>query len=127
MGTGIYNYTWVITYQSLEVGNCQRSLECSLWEACENCAYSQGWHVSRMYEMKCEDDSNICTHLKALLQMQEQLMGMEAGQTDDDFITVILISLPKSYWPLVNMILLSLAIVQTQLKPDAVVSSLLDE
>ena len=51
----------------------------------------------QMYKMKCKDDSNVCMHLEALLRMQEQLAGMEAGLTDDDFITVILGSLLKSY------------------------------
>ena len=50
-----------------------------------------------MYEMKCEDDLNIHMHLKALLRMQEQLMGMEASLTDDDFVTIILGLLLKSY------------------------------
>ena len=51
----------------------------------------------QMYEMKCEDDLNVHMHLEVLLQMQEQLAGMEAGLTDDDFVTIILGSLPKSY------------------------------
>jgi len=70
---------------------------------------------------------NVCMHLKALLWMQEQLAGMEASLTDDDFVTIILGSLLKSYRQLINTISLSSAIAQTQLKPDAVVSSLLDE
>ena len=37
----------------------------------------------RMYEMKCEDNSNVRTHLETLMRMQEQLAGMEAGLTDD--------------------------------------------
>jgi gag-polypeptide of LTR copia-type len=51
----------------------------------------------RIYEMKCEDKSNVRTHLEALMRMQEQLAGMDAGVTDDDLVTVILGSLPKGY------------------------------
>ena len=35
------------------------------------------WHW--MYEMKCEDKSNVCTHLETLMSTQEQLAGMNAA------------------------------------------------
>ena len=59
--------------------------------------------------------------------MQEQLMGMEASLTDDEVITLILGSLPKSYRALINAISLSTRHTQIKLKPDAVVTSLLEE
>ena len=81
----------------------------------------------RMYEMKCDDDSNVRTHLEALMRMQEQLVGMEAGLTDDELITLILGSLPKSYRALINAISLSMRHAQIKLGPDAVIASLLEE
>jgi hypothetical protein len=60
-----------------------------------------------MYEMKCEDESNVRTHLETLMRTQEQLAGMNAALTDDDLVTVILGSLPKSYRPLINAIAMS--------------------
>jgi len=50
-----------------------------------------------MYEMKCEDKTQVQTHLESLSRMQEQLDGMGGGLTDTDLITVILGSLPKLY------------------------------
>ena len=47
--------------------------------------------------MKCEDNSNGCTYFEGGMQMQEQLVGMDAALLDDDLITVILGSLAKSY------------------------------
>src|SRR5882724_2485434 len=58
----------------------------------------------QMYEMKCEDESQVCMHLETLVRMQEQLAGMGAGLPDTDLITVILGSLPKLYWPLINAV-----------------------
>jgi hypothetical protein len=80
-----------------------------------------------MYEMKCEDESNVRTHLEALMRMQEQLAGMDAGLTDDDLVTVILGSLPKGYRPLINAISLSATHAKVTLTPDVVVQSLLEE
>jgi gag-polypeptide of LTR copia-type/Zinc knuckle len=81
----------------------------------------------RMYKMKCEDDSNVCTHLEAMMSMQEQLVGMEAGLMDDELITLILRSLPKSYRALINAISLSARHAQIKLGPHAIVTSLLEE
>jgi gag-polypeptide of LTR copia-type/Zinc knuckle len=80
-----------------------------------------------MYELKCEDESNVCTHLETLVRMQEQLAGMNAGLTDDDRVTVILGSLPKSYRSLINTITMSAAHAKAKLEPDQVVSTLIDE
>lgn len=82
---------------------------------------------SRLYQMKCEDDSNVRTHLEAMMLLQEQLIGMEEGLPDKEFITVILGSLPKSYRPLINAILLLAKHAQVKLEPDAIVGSLLEE
>ena len=51
----------------------------------------------RMYKLKCEDESNVHTHLETLMRMQEQLAGINTGLTEDDIVTIILGSLPKLY------------------------------
>ena len=81
----------------------------------------------RMYEMKCEDEANVCKHLETLMRTQEQLAGMNTALTDDDLITVILGSLPKSYQPLINTITMSVAHAKAKLEPDQIVSTLIDE
>ena len=50
-----------------------------------------------IYEMKCEDESQVRMHLETLVKMQEQLTGMGAGLPQEDLVMVILGSLPKSY------------------------------
>jgi hypothetical protein len=80
-----------------------------------------------MYEMKCEDESNVRTHLENLMKTQEQLAGMNAALSDDELITVILGSLPKSYRPLINAISMSGAHAKVNLEPDRVVGTLTDE
>ena len=80
-----------------------------------------------MYEMKCKDESNVHTHLETLMKVQEQLSGMNAALTNDNLVTVILGSLPKSYHPLINAITMSAAHTKTKLVPDQVIGTLIDE
>ena len=77
--------------------------------------------------MKCEDEANVHMHLETLMRTQEQLAGMNAALTDDDLVTVILGSLPKSYWPLINTITMSAMHAKAKLEPDQSVSMLIDE
>ena len=81
----------------------------------------------QMYEMRCKDESNVCTHLETLMSTQEQLAGMNAALTDDDLVTIILGSLPKSYCSLINVITMSTMHAKVQLEPDHVVRTLIDE
>jgi gag-polypeptide of LTR copia-type/Zinc knuckle len=81
----------------------------------------------RMYEMKCEDESNVRTHLESLMSMQEQLAGMNGAFTNDDLVTIILGLLPKSYRPLINAITMSAAHSKATLEPDQIVSTLVDK
>ena len=81
----------------------------------------------RMYEMKCMDEANVHMHLEDLMRMHEQLCGMDATLTDDDLVTIILGSLPKSYHLLINAITMSVAHAKTKLEPDQVIGTLVDE
>jgi len=80
-----------------------------------------------IYELKCENKSQVCMHLETLARMQEQLVGMGAGLPDTDLVTIILISLPKSYRPLINAISLPATHAKVSLIPEKVIESLLDE
>ena len=83
--------------------------------------------LCHMYEMKCEDETQVQTHLESLSRMQEQLARMGSGLTDMDLITVILSSLPKSYCLLINVITMSAMHAKVTLKPTKVIESLIDE
>jgi gag-polypeptide of LTR copia-type len=80
-----------------------------------------------MYELKCKDNANICTHLESFMKMHEQLTGMNATFTDVDLVTIMLGSLPKSYWPLINTNTMSAAHAKSKLEPDQVIGTLSDE
>ena len=80
-----------------------------------------------MYEMKCEDETNVCTHLEPLRQMQEQLVAMSAGLSNEDFTRVILESMPKSYRPIISTMSLSATHAKVDLMPDTAIQSLLDK
>src|SRR6266481_4901695 len=103
-----------------------------IWDAV--CAKHEGKALTvkvdlrrHLYAMKCEDESQVRSHLETLMRTQEQLTGMAAGLADPDLVMVILGSLPKSYRPLINAITMSAAHAKAKLKPDNVVENLLDE
>jgi hypothetical protein len=80
-----------------------------------------------MYELKCEDDTNVCTHLESLMKMHEQLAGMNTALTDEDLVMIILGSLPKWYHPLISVITMSTMHAKAKLEPDQVVGMLINE
>jgi len=77
---------------------------CQAWEGGTDCHSDIHHHI---YELKCEDELQVCTYLETLERMQEQLMGMGVGVPNTDLVMVILGSLPKLYQPLINAILMS--------------------
>ena len=52
---------------------------------------------------------------------------MNAALTDNDLVTVILGSLPKSYRPLINATTMSMTHAKAKLEPEQIVSMLIDE
>jgi hypothetical protein len=80
-----------------------------------------------IYEKKCEDNSAVKTHLDKLMKIQAQLEGMGAGLSDDDFITVVLGSLPKSYCPFISTILMSSKLAPALLEPNRIIDALVDK
>jgi gag-polypeptide of LTR copia-type len=81
----------------------------------------------QMYKLKCKDNANVRMHLESLMKMHEQLAGMNVALTDDDLVTIILGSLPKSHRPLINAITMSATHAKAKLEPDQVVGTLIDE
>ena len=59
--------------------------------------------------------------------MYQQLKGMGKEISKQDFTTLILASLPKSYWLLINMISLQNCAALKTLKPNVVMESILEE
>ena len=59
--------------------------------------------------------------------MHQQLKGMGEEITEDNFTTLILTSLLKSYWPLINMISLQNHATPKALKPAIIIGLILEE
>jgi len=78
-----------------------------------------------IYKLRCKDKSQVHMHLET--QMQGQLAWMCVGLPDTDHVMVILGSLLKSYWPLINAILMSVTHSKVSLIPEKVIESLLDK
>ena len=100
------------------------SCVCEAQEKALNVMVDIHYHI---YKLKCENKSQVQMHLETLTKMQEQLAGMGVGLPNNDFVTVILGSLPKSYRPLINAISMSVTHAKVSLEPDKVIESLLDE
>jgi hypothetical protein len=81
----------------------------------------------RMHEKKCEDDSAVKNHLDELMHMQAQLESMGTGIPDDELVTIILGSLPKSYRPFISAISMSAKMSKLPLGPKDVVETLIEE
>ena len=114
---------FTMVLESLLIELCKLKTAKEIWDAV--CAKHEGkaltvkvdlWH--HIYTMKCEDKSQVRTHLESLMQMQEQLKGMAARLADADLVMVILGSLPKSYRSLINTITMSATHLKVDLKPD---------
>ncbi|THH04537.1 hypothetical protein EW146_g10150, partial [Bondarzewia mesenterica] len=103
-----------------------------LWTVLCDLAEKQGKMVEidvhcRLHDSRCQEGGNIRAHLDMLISLQDQLTGMGSALTDNDFVAVILSSLPKSYKSLIS-ILTSMAMVnQTKLTPADTIQHLSQE
>ena len=81
------------------------------------------WH--RLYALKCLNDLNVKTHIQLLNAMYQQLKEMGKETSNSDFMTLILASLLKSYWLLINTISLQNRAATKALKPNVIMESIL--
>ena len=114
-----------IEIQALDTGK-------KLWDAlCENqentalTAVVDLWR--RLYVLKCLDDSNVKVNIQSQNTMYQQLKGMGEEFSDGNFTTLILVSLPKSYQLLINMISLQNCANTKPLTPSTIMESILEE
>lgn len=69
--------------------------------------------------LKCEDGGDLCAHLDKLVEMQERLAGMGVKVDEDEFYTVVLVSLPESYSLLMNALTAAVSATGNMMKPSA--------
>ena len=90
-----------------------------------SCPLTDLW--CRQYVLKCLDVSNVKTNIQSLNAMYQQLKGMGEEITGEDFMTLILTSLHKSYQPLINMISLQNHATPNAIKPAIIMELILEE
>ena len=81
----------------------------------------------RIYALKCEDKANIRTHIESMKALHEQLNGMGERIEDQDFVAVVLALLPKTYWPLIDVISLQNKMAPSSITPQVIIEMDLDE
>jgi hypothetical protein len=81
----------------------------------------------KMQEEKCAEGQDVRAHLTKLQGYREDLIAMGAGPTDEDFIAIIMGSLPMSYDPYLAALSATSSLLSTSLTPDAYIRGIQDE
>jgi hypothetical protein len=81
----------------------------------------------QMQELKCEEDANVCTHLETMMQMHEELAGMGGAPDAQEFLTILLGLLPKTYRPLLTAITTAASIAKQTLTANDVSLWIMEE
>ena len=81
----------------------------------------------RIYALKCEDEANVRTHLEAMKALHEQLNGMGEKIEAQEYVAVILASLPKTYRPIINVLSLQSRATPSSITAQVVMETVLDE
>ncbi|TDL19542.1 hypothetical protein BD410DRAFT_727105, partial [Rickenella mellea] len=81
----------------------------------------------QMLKKRCREEADVKTHLKMLLHMQEELVGMGAPLSNSNFTTTILMSLPKSYKMLLLSITALAKIAKTTLTPELIIGHVFEK
>jgi gag-polypeptide of LTR copia-type len=61
---------------------------------------TKGYHMEmrrRLINTRCEESMDVQEHLNRLMKMRQELAGMGASLTKDNFTTIVVSSLPASY------------------------------
>ena len=81
----------------------------------------------RIHDTRCIEGGDICAHLDSLLSLQNQLTGMGCALSDDDFVAIILSSLPKSYESVISVIITSASLSSQKLTPHGTLQHITQE
>ncbi|OBZ69824.1 Retrovirus-related Pol polyprotein from transposon TNT 1-94 [Grifola frondosa] len=82
---------------------------------------------TRLQNTKCNENTNVRTHLDLLLKMREELSTMGAPIADLDFSAMIFQSLPPSYGTLLTALTTASRLAKNPLTPDDVVFAVCEE
>src|SRR6202030_222706 len=54
----------------------------------------------RLQELRCPEGGDVCAHLNAMINLRNELDSISAPVSDEDYTTMIHVSLPLSYRPM---------------------------
>ena len=83
--------------------------------------------LRKFRNLKCEEGGDVRTHFEELAHMREQLAAMGKNIDEDDYVDILLASLPSSYQPSVSAINASTRLGKGTIKSDDVIELMTDE
>ena len=83
--------------------------------------------LRKFRNLKCEEEGDVRTHFDELAHMREQLAAMGKTIDEDDYVDILLASLPSSYQPSVSAINASTRLGNNTIKSDDVIQLMTDE
>ena len=82
---------------------------------------------SQLQNMKCADKDDVCTHVTNMMMLCEELAGMGAPVNDQDFIAMILGSLPTSLCGLLRSTTAAVQATGKTLTPEMIIAVIFKE
>jgi hypothetical protein len=77
--------------------------------------------------MKCGEDDNMCTHFNMVTNLCEQLAAMGKTIADNEYVSILLGSLPAAYNTATSAMATTASLTNTTLTPDNVIRLITDE
>jgi hypothetical protein len=80
-----------------------------------------------LQDMKCLEGEDVKAHLSKMWRRREELAGMGAVIMNEDFIAMMIGSLPESFWPLLSSLMITAKATKAVLAPNDLKQYLLEE
>ena len=81
----------------------------------------------RLQEQRCDDNGNVRAHFDTMATMREDLAALREDISEEDFATILIGSLPKTYDTYLSAILATMNVLGRALDPDALIQCVGDE
>nr|GAT43935.1 polyprotein [Mycena chlorophos] len=81
----------------------------------------------KLQDMRCAENGDVRAHLSAMQTLRTDLVGMSADPGNDNFIAIVMGSLPISYDPYLAALTATATVSNTILSPDDVIQALSQE
>ena len=81
----------------------------------------------RLQEQRCDDNGNVHAHFDTMRTMREDLAALGEDISEEDFATILIGSLPKTYDTYLSAIMATMSVLGRTLDPDALIQCVGDE